>query len=76
MTKTKLTLSVDPRIVASAKRFSERHETTVSRLVSEFLEGLGDEEGPATPIAIRLRGVLPNDVDRDEHRLHLEQKHK
>jgi Family of unknown function (DUF6364) len=75
MTKTKLTLSVDPRIVARAKRFSEKHDTTVSRLVSEFLEGLEDEERAATPIAIRLRGVLPVDVKREEHRTHLELKH-
>lgn len=76
MTKTKLTLSVDPRIVARAKRFSERHETTVSRLVSEFLEGLEDEERAATPIATRLRGILHDDVKSDEHRVHLEQKHR
>ena len=75
MNKTKLTLSVDPRIVASAKRFSERNETTVSKLVSEFLASLEDEERAAAPIALRLRGVLRDDVTRDQHRDHLEKKH-
>ena len=75
MPKTKLTLSVDPDVVARAKRFSERNETTVSRLVEQFLASLEDSVEPATPIARRLRGVLPSSVSRDEYHRHLDEKY-
>lgn len=75
MPKTKLTLSVDPDVVARAKRFSERNETTVSRLVEEFLSSLEDSVDAAAPISNRLRGVLPHSVSRDEYRAHLEEKY-
>ena len=75
MPKTKLTLSVDPEVVASAKRFSARNETTVSQLVEQFLASLEDSVEAATPIARRLRGVLPSSVSRDEYREFLEEKY-
>lgn len=76
MPKTKLTLSVDAGVVERAKRFSRRNETTVSELVSQFLASLEDEDGRATPIVARLRGVLPSDASRDDHRARLEAKHR
>ncbi|MDH3207717.1 MAG: DUF6364 family protein [Gemmatimonadota bacterium] len=75
MPKTKLTLSVDPEVVARAKRFSERNETTVSQLVEQFLASLEDSVEAATPIARRLRGVLPSAVSRDEYREYLDEKY-
>jgi len=75
MTKTKLTLSVDPRVVEKAKRFSRRNDTTVSRLVQDFLASLEDSVESAAPITARLRGVLPAAVSRAEHRAHLESKY-
>lgn len=76
MAKTKLTLSVDASVVERAKRFSRRNDTSVSELVSSFLASLEDEGGSATPIVSRLRGVLPSSASRDEHRAHLEARHK
>lgn len=75
MPKTKLTLSVDPTVVARAKRFSRRNQTTVSKLVQDFLASLEDAEHAATPLTSRLRGVLPRDVARDEYREYLKAKH-
>ena len=75
MPKTKLTLSVDPDVVARAKRFSARNETTVSQLVEQFLASLEDSVEAATPISTRLRGVLPSRVTRDEYRAHLDEKY-
>jgi len=74
--KTKLTLSVDAGVVERAKRFSRRNETTVSELVSQFLASLEDDDGHATPIVSRLRGVLPSDVSREDYRARLEAKHR
>ena len=76
MPKTKLTLSVDAGVVEHAKRFSRRNDTTVSELVSQFLASLGDEDGRATPIVSRLRGVLPSDVSREEYRADLAVKYR
>ncbi len=76
MAKKKLTLSVDEAVVERAKRFSRRNETSLSRLVTEFLASLEDEKAISAPLVSRLRGVLPSSVTRDEFRAHLEVKHK
>ncbi|MHB1515858.1 MAG: DUF6364 family protein [Acidiferrobacteraceae bacterium] len=46
MSVTKLTLLVDKHVIEHAKRFSRQHNTSVSRLVASFLEGLGAERRP------------------------------
>ncbi len=74
MPKKKLTLSVDETVVERAKRSSRRNQTTVSRLVTDFLASLEREAG-STPVVRRLRGVLPSIVSPDEYRAHLETKH-
>lgn len=74
MPKKKLTLSVDEGVVERAKRFSRRNQTTVSRLVTDFLASLETEAG-STPVVTRLRGILPPTVTRDEYWDHLETKH-
>lgn len=76
MALKKLTLSVDEDVILKAKRYSQRHETSLSRLVTDFLSRLVDTEGTRTPIVSRLRGVLPRDIDVDEYRRHLERKHR
>jgi hypothetical protein len=54
MTRRKLTLSVDEGAIRRVRCFSEKHGTSSSRLVSEFLRSLGDSEIPETPILSRL----------------------
>jgi len=66
MARAKLTLSIEPAIIERAKEFVERHNTSVSELVSQFLATLEDDESPSTPVAARLRGVLPADVTVEE----------
>ena len=51
MAKTKLTLWVDEALIARAKQFSQRNDTSVSALVSLFLASLDDDRGVATPVA-------------------------
>jgi hypothetical protein len=72
----KLTLSVDEDVIRKAKRYSQRHETSLSKLVTDFLSRLVDTEGTRTPVVSRLRGILPRGIDVDEHRKYLEQKHR
>jgi hypothetical protein len=75
MPKKKLTLYVDASVINRAKRFSRRNDTSVSKLVSEFLASLESENGDSTPIVTRLRGILPSSVSRGEYRDHLKAKH-
>ena len=77
MSLRKLTLSVDESVIERARRYSERHQTSISRLVSTFLEALAKEEPDSnlSPTVRRLAGILPADVSGDEYRRYLEEKH-
>lgn len=77
MEKTKLTLRIEKPIIEAAKGYAEQHNTSLSRLVAEFLRSLKSSEGQAPPpILAELSGILPADVSLQEHRAHLEQKYE
>jgi hypothetical protein len=77
---TKLTLSVDERVVSRAKRYAALRGTSVSRLVEEYLalaSRRADDEQEMPPILARLRGVLKGSrLDERDYRRHLKQKHQ
>jgi hypothetical protein len=75
--RKKLTLSVDEQIIERARRYSKRHNTSISRLVSNYLAQLDrpDEEPRYSPTVRRLLGILPSDVSVEDYRRHLEEKH-
>ena len=76
MEKTKLTLRIEKPIIESAKDYAQYHNTTLSRLVAEFLRSLKTADvTPQTPILEALSGILPADVSLDEHRAYLEDKY-
>ncbi|MBT9560580.1 MAG: antitoxin [Myxococcales bacterium] len=58
--QTKLTLSVDPAVVAAAKRYASEHGTSVSSLVEHYLAALTAYRAATAspPILERLRGSL------------------
>jgi hypothetical protein len=75
----KLTLSVDPDVVARAKRLAAERGTSVSALVERYLDRLTREPAPGDaeagpPVLARLRGILRG-VDPEEHLRHLERKY-
>lgn len=77
---TKLTLSIDPEDVRSAKRYAARRKTSVSKLVQGYLRRISREEESrsSTPILDRLKGILKDSgiVDPVEaYRTHLIEKH-
>ena len=74
MTRKKLTLSVDEAAIRRARRYSERHGTSVSELVSRFLGSLEDERPTETPLVSKLRGILPADTSVEEYRRHVAEK--
>ncbi|MBI1881691.1 MAG: hypothetical protein HYR94_26230 [Chloroflexi bacterium] len=76
MEKTKLTLRIEKPIIESAKDYAQVHNTTLSRLVAEFLRSLKTAGVTRqTPILESLSGILPADVSLDEHRAYLENKY-
>lgn len=74
---TKLTLSVDPEVVAAAKRYAANTGTSVSRLVERYLIALAAKPTvtPTTPVLARLRGCL-RDVDVVDHQRFVEEKYR
>lgn len=74
----KLTLNVDEKVVARAKRFAGARRTSVSRLVEQFLRLLPNPDtGPASPVLEELRGSLKGGkVQPGDHRRHLEDKYR
>ena len=76
MEKTKLTLRIEKPIIESAKAYAQHHNTTLSRLVAEFLRSLKTAEGiPSTPILEELSGILPADASLEEYGAYLEEKY-
>ena len=75
---TKLTLSVDDRVIVRAKRYARGQGTSVSRLVERLLDlaaSSSDTTRPATPVLEQLRGSLKGGSLADYHR-HLEHKYR
>jgi Family of unknown function (DUF6364) len=74
----KLTLSVDPEVVARAKEYAERNHTSVSELVQTFLSIVSQPSEPKQgkqlpPVLSSLRSLVKDDgLDyREEYRKHL-----
>ena len=76
---TKLTLRLDDKLIASAKRHSAESGKSVSRLVSDFftLIDAQDSDDDITPRVRSLRGVLAGSgLDESDYRRHLEEKYR
>ena len=80
---SKLTLSVDPQVVARAKEYAERNKTSVSELVQTYLSIVTNPPKAAPgkvlpPVLGSLRGLVKDDgLDyREEHRKHLAARYR
>lgn len=74
---TKLTVRVDERALAGAKQYAEDHNTSLSRLISEFLAQLRPEQPamPNTPMLRKLTGILSAEASVEDHRAHRVRKY-
>ncbi len=72
----KLTLTVDPRVIAGAKRYAADAGTSVSRLVEDYLAAIVAQPTPAvgSPVLERLRGSLRG-ADVEDFRRHQVEKY-
>jgi hypothetical protein len=75
---SKLTLSVDSRVVARAKRFARQRGVSVSAMIETYLAAVAEPHSPATreaPVLRSLRGSLKK-ASIEEYRKHLAAKYK
>ena len=77
MEKTKLTVRVPRDLLDGAKRYANQHDTTLTRLVSEFFRRLGTQDDflADAPVVQRLSGTLSPDASIDDYRKYLERKY-
>lgn len=76
---TKLTLRLDDKLIASAKRHSAESGKSVSQLVADFfaLIDAQDRDIDITPRVRSLRGVLAGSgLEESDYRSHLEEKYR
>ena len=78
MAKTTLNLSVEEAAAERARRYSELHDTSISRLVSDFLAGLPLEDAEVAelpPITRRLHGIAAGGPDEEDYHEYLLEKY-
>jgi hypothetical protein len=75
-TRKKLTLSVDADVIERARRYSKRHQTSISQLVTNYLSQLDASSSEKfSPSVRRLLSILPTSVSEEEYYQHLDEKH-
>ncbi len=74
---TKLTVRVPRHLLENAKRFARENHTTLTGLISAYLQSipLVEESLNDAPIVRRLTGTLSADVSIEEYKKHLEEKY-
>jgi hypothetical protein len=74
---TKLTVRVPRHLLANAKRYAQVHQTTLTELISAYLQHIPSESEVLdhAPVVRRLTGLLSPDVSTDDYKQHLEDKY-
>jgi D-mannonate dehydratase len=75
---SKLTLNVDAKVAAQAKRYAAHHDTSVSQMVERYLDLVGapassEEDDP--PVLRMLLGAAKG-ISQDEYGRHLRRKYR
>ncbi|MFA7243218.1 MAG: DUF6364 family protein [Sulfuricellaceae bacterium] len=76
MATLKLTLSVDEKDIDKARRYSKKHNVSISRMVGQYMASLPDENENYSPTVRRLMGILPVEAGEEEYQHHLEGKYR
>ena len=74
---TKLTVRVPRELLENAKRYASAHNTTLTELISAYLQHIPTESEPFAdaPIVRKLTGLLSPDISVDDYKKHLEEKY-
>ena len=75
--ETKLTVRVPRHLLANAKRYAQAHQTTLTELISTYLQQIPSESEVLNhaPVVRRLTGLLSPDVSIADYKKHLEDKY-
>lgn len=73
---TKLTVRVPRKLLENAKRYARAHNTTLTKLISAYLESIPTEMEPLdhAPVVRRLTGLLSPELSKEDYQNHLEEK--
>jgi Family of unknown function (DUF6364) len=74
---TKLTVRVPRRLLEKAKLYASRHNTTLTQLISAYLDRIPVESEPldSAPNVRELSGVMTKAASVDDYKKHLEEKY-
>ena len=77
METTKMTVRVPKELLEQEKQYAREHDTTITRLVTAFLDQITATDDPFVdaPIVKRLSGSLSANVSIDDYRRHLDEKY-
>lgn len=77
METTKLTVRVPRAALEAAKAYARAHNTTLTRLITEYLRRLAEPEDylAQAPTVQRLTGSLSPEARPEEYLVHLEEKY-
>ena len=77
MSETKLTVRVPRDALDKAKRYAREQDTTLTRLISNYLRQLSTQNDPLAdaPIVQRLSGSLSPEVTEKDYKHYLEKKY-
>ena len=76
---SKLTLSVDDRVIQRAKHYAEKRGTSVSQLVEEYLDLVSDRprtDAKANPPVLQMLRGAAKGASLEDHRRHLVRKYR
>lgn len=74
---TKLTVRVPKHLLVNAKRYAQAHQTTLTELISTYLEQIPSESEvlDQAPVVRQLTGLLSPNVSFEDYKKHLEEKY-
>jgi hypothetical protein len=77
MEDANLTVKVPKELLERAKLYAQEHDTTLSRLITTYLQQLDIKDDPLAnaPIVWRLVGSLSQEVGLDDYRKAMEAKY-
>ena len=77
MNETKMTVRVPRDLLENAKRYARQHDTTLTRLVSNYLGRLSnlDDLLAEAPTVQRLSGALSPDGSEADYQSYLDEKY-
>jgi hypothetical protein len=76
--ETKLTLSMEDKVIAAAKKYAKKHNISLSMLVKNYFSSLTKKEKTEDilPVLKTLSGILPADTNADDYKDYLAKKYK